>query len=172
MAPWVKDLVLPLLWLGSLLWGGFDPWPGNFQMPQVGQNKPIRKPKYWKEKVSLGGYNWPTWIWGFKDQLPWKSRGMNKKQNQWEGNFRQMSCLLILSTTMTLQYCSIKLLLVPSPVTLYVPEILFYRNSCRTCNLEIFHNLFSLNYSNEIISLGQGMWAVVWVSVCLWRGLL
>ena len=26
----VKDLVLSLLWLGSLLWCRFDPWPGNF----------------------------------------------------------------------------------------------------------------------------------------------
>ena len=28
----VKDLVLSLLQLGSLLWPGFDPWPGNFYM--------------------------------------------------------------------------------------------------------------------------------------------
>ena len=27
---WVKDLVLSLLWLRSLLWHGFDPWPRNF----------------------------------------------------------------------------------------------------------------------------------------------
>ena len=31
----VKDLVLSLLWLRSLLWCRFDPWPGNFCMPQV-----------------------------------------------------------------------------------------------------------------------------------------
>ena len=24
---WVKDPVLSLLWLGLLLWRGFDPWP-------------------------------------------------------------------------------------------------------------------------------------------------
>ena len=30
MAQWVKDLVLSLLWLGSLLWNWFDPWPWNF----------------------------------------------------------------------------------------------------------------------------------------------
>ena len=29
----VKDLVLSLLWLGSLLWHGFDPWPMNLYMP-------------------------------------------------------------------------------------------------------------------------------------------
>ena len=27
VAPWVKDLELSLLWLGLLLWFGFDPWP-------------------------------------------------------------------------------------------------------------------------------------------------
>ena len=29
MVQWVKDLPLPLLWLGWLLWHGFDPWPRN-----------------------------------------------------------------------------------------------------------------------------------------------
>ena len=28
MAQWVKDPVLLLLWLRSLLWLRFDPWPG------------------------------------------------------------------------------------------------------------------------------------------------
>ena len=28
----VKDLVLLLLWLRSLLWHGFDLWPSNFHM--------------------------------------------------------------------------------------------------------------------------------------------
>ena len=32
---WVKDLVVSLQWLGSLLWHGFDPWPRNFCMPRV-----------------------------------------------------------------------------------------------------------------------------------------
>ena len=31
----VKDLALSLLWLRSLLWVGFDPWPTNFHMPQA-----------------------------------------------------------------------------------------------------------------------------------------
>ena len=26
----VKDLALSLLWLGSLLWHEFEPWPGNY----------------------------------------------------------------------------------------------------------------------------------------------
>ena len=29
---WVKDSALSLLWLRSLLWHRFDPWPGNFRM--------------------------------------------------------------------------------------------------------------------------------------------
>ena len=32
MVQWVKDLVLSLWWLQSLLWHGFDPWPGNFHI--------------------------------------------------------------------------------------------------------------------------------------------
>ena len=35
MAQQVKDSVLSLLWPGSLLWQGFDPWPGNFFMLQA-----------------------------------------------------------------------------------------------------------------------------------------
>ena len=33
LTQWVKDLVL------SLLWHGFEHWPGNFHMPWVGQKK-------------------------------------------------------------------------------------------------------------------------------------
>ena len=32
MAQWVKDPALSLLWLGSLLWCSFSPWPRNFSM--------------------------------------------------------------------------------------------------------------------------------------------
>ena len=35
VAKGVKDLVLSLQWLGSLLWHGFDPWPKNFNMLRV-----------------------------------------------------------------------------------------------------------------------------------------
>ena len=31
----IKDPALSLLWLGSLLWRGFSPWPGNFCMMQA-----------------------------------------------------------------------------------------------------------------------------------------
>ena len=39
MVQQVKDPTLSLLWLGSLLWLRFDPWPGNFCMPQVQPKK-------------------------------------------------------------------------------------------------------------------------------------
>ena len=35
MAQQVKDPALSLLWLRSLLWREFDPWPLNFHVPQV-----------------------------------------------------------------------------------------------------------------------------------------
>ena len=41
MAQWVKDMVLSLLWLKSKLWQGFDPWRGNFYMPQVWPKKAV-----------------------------------------------------------------------------------------------------------------------------------
>ena len=37
----VKDSVLSLQWLVSLLWCGFNPWPGNFCMQRVWQEKKI-----------------------------------------------------------------------------------------------------------------------------------
>lgn len=48
-APWVKDLALLLLWL---LWGKFDPWPGNFGMLRVQSNKHTYHPHV--EPLSLG----------------------------------------------------------------------------------------------------------------------
>ena len=33
VAQWIKDLVVSLQQLGSLLQCSFDPWPGNFHMP-------------------------------------------------------------------------------------------------------------------------------------------
>ena len=41
MVHWVKNLVLSLLGLGLQLGRGFDPWPGNFHMPQA---LPLRAP--------------------------------------------------------------------------------------------------------------------------------
>ena len=34
-AQWVKDAALTELWCRSQLRLGFDPWPGNFHMPQL-----------------------------------------------------------------------------------------------------------------------------------------
>ena len=43
MAQWIKDLVLSLQLLGSLLWPRFTPpWPGSFHMPCVWQKKKKR----------------------------------------------------------------------------------------------------------------------------------
>ena len=39
MVQWVKDPALSLQQLGLLLWREFDPWPGNFQMPQFRPRK-------------------------------------------------------------------------------------------------------------------------------------
>ena len=41
MVQQVKDLVVSLLWLGLLLWCGFDPWSRKFHMPQVRPKKEI-----------------------------------------------------------------------------------------------------------------------------------
>ena len=42
MAHWIKDLVVLLRWLGSLLGRGFDPWARNFHVPQVQEKKKKR----------------------------------------------------------------------------------------------------------------------------------
>ena len=39
MVQQVKDLVLSLQWLRSLLWCRLDPWPGNFRMLHVWPKK-------------------------------------------------------------------------------------------------------------------------------------
>ena len=41
----VKDLVLSLQWLWSLLWHRFDPWPRNFHMPGVRTKKKKKERK-------------------------------------------------------------------------------------------------------------------------------
>ena len=50
MAQQVKDLVLSLQQLGSLLWHGFDPWLGNFHILWEWQKKKKKKKKKEKEK--------------------------------------------------------------------------------------------------------------------------
>ena len=50
----VKALALSLQWFGSLLWHEFDPWPGNFHMPQSWpvERKKRRKERRKKEVIS------------------------------------------------------------------------------------------------------------------------
>ena len=36
---WVKALAFSLLWLGSLTWYGFNPWPRDFFMPKIHPKK-------------------------------------------------------------------------------------------------------------------------------------
>ena len=43
MAQWIKDMALQLLWLGSFLWCGFDPWLRNFHMLKVQQKQERKK---------------------------------------------------------------------------------------------------------------------------------
>ena len=45
MAQQVKGLALSLQWLGSRLWLGFDPWPGNFHMKRVGPKRKKQRNK-------------------------------------------------------------------------------------------------------------------------------
>ena len=52
MAQQIKDLELSLLWLGSLLWHWFNPWPWNFCMPQAQPKK--KKP----HKIFFVGHLW------------------------------------------------------------------------------------------------------------------
>ena len=43
MVQQVKDLALSLLWLGLLLWHGFDPWPRSFYMLKAWPKKKKKK---------------------------------------------------------------------------------------------------------------------------------
>ena len=51
VAHWVKDSVLSLQWLRSLLWCGFDPWPGNVHVLWEWQEK--KKKEKGKRKLKL-----------------------------------------------------------------------------------------------------------------------
>ena len=39
----VEDPALLPLWLGTMLWCQFDPWPGNFHMPWAWARKKKKK---------------------------------------------------------------------------------------------------------------------------------
>ena len=46
----IEDPALSLLWLWSLLWLRFDPWPRNFLMPRVWPPKKNKKKQKNKKK--------------------------------------------------------------------------------------------------------------------------
>ena len=52
---WIKDPMLSLPCFRSLLWYGFDPWPGNFYVPWV-------QPKKKKKKRMMGAFKWKMQI--------------------------------------------------------------------------------------------------------------
>ena len=49
------SLALSLQQLGSLLWCGFDPWPGNIHMPLVQSKHPLpqKSPRSWSQRFTL-----------------------------------------------------------------------------------------------------------------------
>ena len=59
MAQWVKDLTLSLLWLGSLLQCGFDPWPGKFRMLQDVARKKKKEEEKRKDRGKRGLHRQP-----------------------------------------------------------------------------------------------------------------
>ena len=67
MSQWVKDAAL------SLLWCGFDPWPGNIHMPQVCQKREeiiLVSHNYRKWSITLGR-NKSKQVYTHKFQLAW-----------------------------------------------------------------------------------------------------
>ena len=65
MVQWVKDEALSLQWLGSLLWHGFDPSPGNF-------HKSSAQPK--KKRIEMDG-----WIDGWIDRQRERERERDRQ---------------------------------------------------------------------------------------------
>lgn len=39
MVQWVKDPMVSLQWLGSMLWPGLNSWPGNFHVHRSSQRR-------------------------------------------------------------------------------------------------------------------------------------
>ena len=65
VAQQVKDPVLSLLWLRSLLWHRFDPWPQNFCIPQVKQKKKKKIKKQKTKKPTSVHTHAYTYIWDY-----------------------------------------------------------------------------------------------------------
>ena len=73
VAQWVKYPALSLLWFWLPLWQEFDPWPGNFRIPQV---QPKRQNKLeWISQKNL----WDR-IQNFR--IIQSSRGIRKRKNE------------------------------------------------------------------------------------------
>ena len=53
----VKDPVLSPQWLKSLLWPGFNPWPGNFHMPMAWPKTPQKFEIKLKQFNTIVNYN-------------------------------------------------------------------------------------------------------------------
>ena len=54
----VKDPVLSLQWLRSLLWCRLDPWPGNFHMPRCSPPPPKKKNSSSETETPHPGGGW------------------------------------------------------------------------------------------------------------------
>ena len=78
MAQWVKDLSLPVLWLGLLLCLGFNPWPGDLCMlqawPKIKKKKKKKKKKsndFLKDKAQFClRTNWQCYVQSTQSGLP------------------------------------------------------------------------------------------------------
>ena len=61
MAQRVKDALLSLLWLGSLLWREFSPWAQ--ELPHATDMAPPQKKKEKRKEISTSiESRWKTWV--------------------------------------------------------------------------------------------------------------
>ena len=80
----VKDLVLSLQWLGSLLWCGFHPWPRNFHM-------------LWVQPKSL-----PM---SYVNSSAWHPLESTNSEKQWRWSLNRTSHFIYVNTFNPLDYC-------------------------------------------------------------------
>jgi len=62
VAQLVKDLVLSLLWLGSLLWCAFNPGPQNICMLQAQPKQTNKQLNKNRIKIKISSYMWFPFI--------------------------------------------------------------------------------------------------------------
>lgn len=79
MAQGVKDVVLSQLWLRSLLWCRFSPWPGNFYMVQT-QGKKKKVTGFYMKRTLRGHIKKKriTLSFSIKEDLPWYLFSLNE----------------------------------------------------------------------------------------------